>query len=459
MMRSTQSRSVGAALAVWAVALTVGCSGPSDDPSGPNRIQLAKSGAGPTVSQAAPSYGHQGDVSEQVTITGSGFASGASAAWERNGTVDPNIQVTSTQYVSSTQLVATITIQANATISYYDIGVTNPDRKKGIGYALFAVTQAVVIDPDAGTSAVAVNDAGRVLGLNKVGGVYVFDVSTRASQVIDATGTGTPWDIDQLGTTASGQSNGLPALWRTTGGAWSVQILPDLGAGGAARAIASDGSGAPVFLIGNVFRTINGTGHIKTPARWYKDGTGAWALDTLPRPNGINFFGQDVTPTGMAVGMDGVTCCLAIFWDVPGATADTGTVLPPLVPGAASAAYAINDAGTIIVGHSNGVAVAWKRVSTADSWTTPVALENTSSYCKTSRGGGSGASDVNAAGIIVGSSCGHAVVWKPSGAGYTRLVLGDVGNHPNNAEAIAINNAAIPVAVGTAGPAVYWINF
>jgi hypothetical protein len=51
------------------------------------------------------------------------------------------------------------------------------------------------------------------------------------------------------------------------------------------------------------------------------------------------------------------------------------------------------------------------------------------------------------------------VVWKPSGGGYTRTVLGDLGNHPNNAQAVAINNAAIPIVVGTSGPAVYWINF
>ncbi len=73
--------------------------------------------SGPSVTAADPAFGREGDVSKQVTITGSGFAPGAQAAWERGGIVDAKIQVLSSQYVSSTQLVATITIAPDAAIS------------------------------------------------------------------------------------------------------------------------------------------------------------------------------------------------------------------------------------------------------------------------------------------------------------------------------------------------------
>jgi uncharacterized membrane protein len=161
----------------------------------------------------------------------------------------------------------------------------------------------------------------------------------------------------------------------------------------------------------------------------------------------------------MAVGMDGTNCCSAFFWDA----SNTLTVLPQLVSGAASAAWAINDAGTVIVGNSNQVAVAWIRASTSDPWTTPVALENTAAFCAVSHHSTSVVSvayDVNAAGVIVGQSCGAPVAWRPSGSGYTRELLGDLGNHKGGS-ATAINNGTVAqlIAAGTVGQGVFWTGF
>jgi hypothetical protein len=96
----------------------------------------------------------------QVTITGSGFVSGAQAAWSewRRRPEDPRRFLRGS--CSSTQLTATIDIAPDATIDLYDVSVTNPDKKKGIGYLMFEVTQATAI---AGTEvAYGATDAGRL---------------------------------------------------------------------------------------------------------------------------------------------------------------------------------------------------------------------------------------------------------------------------------------------------------
>ena len=100
----------------------------------------ARTGSAVTVTTTDPNHGGQGQVNEAVTITGSGFKAGAKASWQRNGVTDPKVTVVSTQFVSSTQVVATITIASDAILDLYDVAVLNTDRTKGIGNLLFQVT-------------------------------------------------------------------------------------------------------------------------------------------------------------------------------------------------------------------------------------------------------------------------------------------------------------------------------
>src|SRR5262245_10505521 len=336
------------ALALLA-AIAIGCtaSHPTDpDARGP---AFQKAVTGPTVTATNPSFGKQGMVNLDVQVIGSGFDQGSKAEWDSGGASYPRITVNRTKFVSSTQLTANITIAANAAVEYYNVAVTTSTGRKGVGTELFTVTLATPIPGT--TSAVAVNDAGRGTGLD-ASGIYVFDVPTRALQDIGFTGT--PWALDQLGATVSGQNSaGRPAVWSLAAGVWSEHVLPDSGQGGAARALASDPiTGAAVLLAGSVQNSSN-TRH--TPGKWTWNGS-SWVLTGLPRPGPRgNAFGQGINASGMVVGMDGTICCSAYFWNAAG----TLTVLPPLVSGAASAAWAINDAGTIIVGSSNGLAVAW----------------------------------------------------------------------------------------------------
>lgn len=91
------------------------------------------------VSDAIPNSGEQGTVSLNVTIKGRGFKNGAIAKFLKAGTTDPaGVTVTSTQFVSSTDLLATVNIADTATIGNFDIQVLSGGRT-GKGTDLFSV--------------------------------------------------------------------------------------------------------------------------------------------------------------------------------------------------------------------------------------------------------------------------------------------------------------------------------
>ncbi|HEX9166448.1 MAG TPA: hypothetical protein VF862_11105, partial [Gemmatimonadales bacterium] len=167
-------------LLVMLTATACGESGRLVDPGAPS---LAKGGgpAGtPSVSAATPAYGYRGETDKAVTISGSGFEPGAVATWERGGVTDGKVVVTSTQFVSSSQLVATLDIAADADISFYDVAVTTLGGKKGIGTEKFEVTTAVVPTLDgAGNNSYAwgMNAAGQIVGRSN-GNAFFWDPST-----------------------------------------------------------------------------------------------------------------------------------------------------------------------------------------------------------------------------------------------------------------------------------------
>jgi len=82
-----------------------------------------------------------------VTVNGSGFDQGATATFPLNGVVDPRVHVNSTRYVKSTQLVANVTIAADAPTVKYDVAVLDGSGKKGIGSELFTVNVPPPADP------------------------------------------------------------------------------------------------------------------------------------------------------------------------------------------------------------------------------------------------------------------------------------------------------------------------
>jgi hypothetical protein len=248
---------------------------------------LAAKSTGVSVTATDPSFGDQGQTNERVTITGTGFAPGAQASWLRSGVTDTTITVTSTEYVSSTTLIATISISPKSPVDFRDVKVELAGgRTQGIGNLLFEVTQAVQIQ---GTSAVrSINDNGEATGTLASGdGVFYYNVATRQLETVSATGTG--YDISPAGTAivGSGGANGaFPYLYTRTGagGTWRGTSLPTdpSSTAGAAGAMLTDGTGQ-VVTIGGIEQACRGKICTSRGVVWvWQAGYGVWQRTVLP---------------------------------------------------------------------------------------------------------------------------------------------------------------------------------
>jgi uncharacterized delta-60 repeat protein len=157
-----------------------------------------------SVTAADPPTGEQGTLNLSVLIKGKGFKNGAKAKWFKTGTTDPaGVNVKSTQFVSSTQLIATIDIADAAALSLFDIQVQNTDGRTGKGTGLFSVTTKAIDpctlpDPEPSFSANVIGppglpgyfDAGLGNGTGKVVGPRFMQTGYDR---------GTPVAIDNLG--------------------------------------------------------------------------------------------------------------------------------------------------------------------------------------------------------------------------------------------------------------------
>ena len=315
-------------------------------------------------------------------------------------------------------------------------------------------------------SGYGVNDAGTIVGPSSghTSSAYLWDTSTNLELLGSV---GLAWSIAEDGHTVGGKNAaGLAVVWTATNlaGPWTEYPIPDVGFGGAVRAIASDTvTHVPLVMTGNVWTN----GNVKTPARWTPCSGGppcenGWLLSTVTLTPPIHeAWGQDINPSGMIVGMEGTGCCRAAFWDAH----NVQSILQPLVAGAAAAAWGLNDAGTIIVGQSNTVAVAWVRASTSVDFATitPISLEGT----KTCKGGGTSIAyavnpDFATSGTIVGAACGVPVAWKVDVGGspvsIVKVVLPSTGRSTSG-QALSINrsNSGSYRAVGEVnGAGAYW---
>lgn len=93
------------------------------------------------VNSTNPASAPQGTVNLNVTISGSGFKKGATAAWYVTGTTNPGgVTVNSTTFNGSSSLTANITVATNAVTSGFDVVVQNTDGRTGKGTDAFTVT-------------------------------------------------------------------------------------------------------------------------------------------------------------------------------------------------------------------------------------------------------------------------------------------------------------------------------
>ena len=104
------------------------------------------SSSGVTVTATEPDSATQ-DTTLDVVVTGSNFEPGSAAQWAISGVAASRVHTNSTRFVSSKRLIANITIAADADPVLYDVLVTTPGGKKGIGTELFAIKQRATDTP------------------------------------------------------------------------------------------------------------------------------------------------------------------------------------------------------------------------------------------------------------------------------------------------------------------------
>jgi uncharacterized membrane protein len=434
-LRTTVSRlAPGALLALVAWA----CAAPSLDTSAvaPTDPLLAKAAqaAGVTVSSTRPAYADRGTTVD-VHVIGTGFVAGAQANWLLHGVADPaKVRTNSTTYVSSTEVVANVTVASDADLAFWDVQIM-AGGKNGVGTEVFEITTAQYLGGAVGVY--AMNDGGQIAGINGTG-AFVYDPSFGMLTI----GDGQAWGIDPFGAMVLGRSgSGLATAWVRQGTTTSyvAQALPlaTNAVGGNVAAAARDASGT--LLVGgwNAFPAAKrGQSPTNWPARWWYDG--AWSRPTLlPLPAGSTSGSvRDINAKGQAVGRMNSSNYGMVWEDTI-----TFTQLDGLPSG-------INPAGTLAVGRG-GVSllpVYWYR-TTSGSWnTTGVTLPSLGGNCA------GDASAVNAAGVIVGKSCDakgnvQATVWRLDLSGPIPVLvsgpqrlpgLGSKGTSANNEQSAAV---------------------
>ena len=416
MRASVPSRCVVFQLALSvALVAAVACRG--DRPVSPSLPDpsFGKGGSSgdPTVTSTTPSRASP-DTTLTVTVSGSGFEPGSKAVWALDGDTTfakTKVKTNSTQYVSARQLVANITISADASIDLYDVQVVTLSGRKGIGIELFAVAFGIT-DIGAGdvSAGYGVNSAGQVAGaieppLNSTdpGRAFIWtpsspvgttgtvrDIGTlggagahaeatnEAGHVVGGTGDAAGVSHAYLWTAAGGmKSLGFPP-GATAAAAWGLNDIGDV-VGLAEDAntqyavwwrvsVAADGSvqvGSvePLAPIPGAFSTVafavNQRGQAvgwsipisggNHPIMWTRASDG-WVVEDLGiLPGDAWAVARDVNDAGIAVGYShpGQGCASAVVWTTQAGRTIGRRALPSL-GGCGSEAYGINNQGDVV---------------------------------------------------------------------------------------------------------------
>lgn len=83
------------------------------------------------MTSTTSSFGDQGTTVD-VHILG-GFTTGVQATWLLNGVADAHVHTNRTTFISSTKLVANITIASDATVAFWGVQVSLSNGKNGVG--------------------------------------------------------------------------------------------------------------------------------------------------------------------------------------------------------------------------------------------------------------------------------------------------------------------------------------
>ncbi|HEX6434259.1 MAG TPA: hypothetical protein VFZ87_08440, partial [Gemmatimonadales bacterium] len=211
----------------------------SESVSGPS---YGKAPAGLAVKSVDPDSVRQ-DTTLNIRVLGSGFDASAQAAFLLNGASDPKVRTNSTRFVSSTEVVANVTIALDAEPDLYDAQVTLlSSGRKGIGTEKLAVLPYVELGSLGGTFAQAedVENGGIVVG---------------------------------KATTSSGEERAF--FWTAGEG---IQALPRFLGDVSSNAT---GIGANGVIVGS-----SGVDPDRRAVRWVPDGLGSWTVEPFSLPSG-----------------------------------------------------------------------------------------------------------------------------------------------------------------------------
>jgi uncharacterized membrane protein len=359
------------------VILGLACAEPrSTEPDAADPTFARSGGGDPTVTAADPSEAPQ-DSTLDVHVIGTNYDQGSRVDFVRAGVVDAKVQVKSTTYLSSTELVANVSIAADAAPVSYDVMVTKSTGKKGIGTEKFAVMVPVeLLSAPEGFSAVqAVSEHGLLVG-----------------RITTSCGPG--W---------------APAVWDQQGQLTTLPPLPG-SCGGGARGVNSAGVAVGQAYIGSTS---------SSDVQWVPSG-GAYQAQQLPRlPDGSMAGVWGVNAGGSIVGAN-----TASFW-----SASTGWQILSRPSSATKCLgeISLNDLNAIV--GSCTIAGEQKGVYWGSPTSAPVLLPVATGGTRAS------AWDINNAGVIVGyTSIGthravdRATRWTPSGTSWTVEFLPDLGS-------------------------------
>ncbi len=445
-----------AILLVLVGGIVLGCG--EDAPLGPAGRSLGLAGkpgptGDPTVSTTDPTEAPQ-DTTLDVRVIGSNFDRGSRADLALDCEVEcvlsEKVKTNSTRYVSSGELVANITIAADASVDLYDVRVTTSGGKRGIGIERFAVTEGhanpqtgytkLVIDGLRGSSSctgLAINDSRVIAGscVLRKGGRHAF-VWSSTTGVLDL-GRGEVQELSDFnGPVAAGWTddsvNRRPVVWELGTGTNPID-LPQ-GCGGNRIGINAFGD----KVTGTACLVDPGSGQIvRLPAVWTRDAGGWSSPQTLPLPAGYTSGnGWDMSPAGVILGTVGPTSGTGnewFAWFPPYLQAER----IPLGSHTYVLTHGINDDGTVAGVNTtqggNWRSLVWQR--SGSTWDAALDIGRGSGYGINNFGtvvgdfgtdvyvwspstgrielGREQARDVNEAGEIVGTDNGRAIVWLP----------------------------------------------
>jgi probable HAF family extracellular repeat protein len=362
------------------------------------------------------------------------------------GSTDSRVRTNSTRFVSSTALVANITISLDAVASRYDIAVTNASGKKGIGTELFTVLAVELLSGPAGAS--AAND---VAGTGVIAGGRAGGCNSGRVPAFWRNG-GPPVDLPLLAPSCNGtalyinESGEMVGTLDPSGAGVAVRWVPNAAAPTGYDVSAmnppSDGTSAAFFLEGlneNSVAIGNRWHGSNTMPYWWQGGI--WiAMPVTAQSGTTGCYVEDLNDVGEATGecwTGGVGS--AAFWS----SLSSSPILLPQLAGYtfASDAKALNNSG-VVVGYamkktnSGGVSAGVRWTRRADgTWNSPEVLSAVDPQ------------DINDNGVVVGStivsSKHHAFILVPG------QPLKDLGSVGSESWAFAVTPSSAPLVLVT----------